>query len=456
MVKILLRQNKIINIIKKQAIIFLILILVLFILACKKKNVMPFAPSLGTSTFTGTPTVTGTFTPTGSFTQTFTPSFTGTDTPLETFTFTPTVTNTSIPANAYGGYDVDYAMGIAKTADGGYMVAGLTRSYGAGGADAYLVKIDSAGFHKWEKFYGDAGDEIFNDIISVYDGNFVAVGSTTSFGSGYLDAYIMKVDATGNCIWSKSVGGADYDFFDAVIEAADRSIFAAGATRSFGTGNYDFYLVKFDKDWNLNWQKNYNRTGSSLDQAHSIAYSSDGGFLLGGESSSYYYLIKTDFNGAKQWEIHNIDFGYSTIRCIKRTPDNGYILTGEKKILGTNYDLFLTKINASGSEVWSYNFGGPYFDTGRRIEVLSDGYLIAGELGMPTIGDTQCYLVRTDINGGLLWQKDYGGALFDTAYGLVRADDNGYVFAGRTFSFGFGSPGDMLILKTDASGNLQW
>lgn len=142
---------------------------------------------------------------------------------------------------------------IIQTADGGYAVAGVIQSFGAGGYDMYIVKIDSVGMLQWRRTLGGTGDDgAFggSTIIQTTDGGYTVVGDTRSFGAGGSDIYIVKLNGSGTLQWSKTVGGTGYEDASSIIRTTDGGYVAAGRTNSFGAGNYDFYIVKFDSSWN--------------------------------------------------------------------------------------------------------------------------------------------------------------------------------------------------------------
>jgi hypothetical protein len=424
--------------------------------ACNKRKIIPFEPLITatlTASATNTPVCSATITPTITMTFTVTPTFTNTRDISLTDTFTPTPTNG--PGSHYGGFDMDYANSIANAPDGGYVLAGMTRSMGMGQSDIYLVKIDQNGQHIWDKLYGGPNNDVASAIIPSISGGYIVAGYTQSYGdpSGYPDGYIMKIDANGDCVWTRTVGSIDYDFLEAVSEAGDGSLYAAGSTRS-PTNNYDFFLVKLDPSGNVIWQKSYGN--GSLEMAHSITSDYSGGYVMAGERSGFFLVIDVNTSGNENWEKDNsTTYTYGIIHSIRKAANGGYILAGEEDVSGSNYNLNLKKMDSAGNISWQYNYGGSGYDNARDVIALSDGFLAVGQSNSFS-SDAQVYFVRTDLNGGLLWQKTLGGTDFDAAYCMVPGSDSGFVIGGMTFSYGAGSPGDMLVMKIDASGGQLW
>jgi len=156
----------------------------------------------------------------------------------------------SLWKRTFGGSKDDEALSIQQTADGGYIVAGFTESFGEGKRDVYIIKLDEYGKKVWEKTYGrSAYDEAFS-IQQTADGGYIVAGYTDSFGAGGADVYIIKLDADGNKVWEKIYGGSDMDEAYSIQQTADGGYIVAGFTESFETGGRDFYIIKLDKDGN--------------------------------------------------------------------------------------------------------------------------------------------------------------------------------------------------------------
>lgn len=144
----------------------------------------------------------------------------------------------------YGGQEQEWANCVVKSKDGGYLLAGRTESFGAGGGDAWLVKTDSSGNMQWNKTYGDADREYVQSVVQTRDGGYVFVGSINSVTSGDADAWVTKTDSTGNMEWNAILGGGEYDQANFVVENRDSDWVFAGETTSYGAGRSDAWLVK--------------------------------------------------------------------------------------------------------------------------------------------------------------------------------------------------------------------
>ncbi|MBN8586491.1 MAG: hypothetical protein J0M37_15485 [Ignavibacteria bacterium] len=200
-----------------------------------------------------------------------------------------------------GGTDHDVARDIILTEDGGFALAGYTFSYGEGGSDYFIVKLDGYGNVEWSRTIGGTGWEDANSIIQTKDGSFVIAGYTDSFGAGFKDCYIVKLDASGRLQWSRTVGGTGFEEALSVIEAFDNGYGIAGYTNSFGAGGNDFYVLNLDKSGKLKWSKTVG--GINYEAAESINQTTDGGFVIAGYTDSFgfgnfdIYIVKLSDSG---------------------------------------------------------------------------------------------------------------------------------------------------------------
>ena len=361
-------------------------------------------------------------------------------------------------AKTFGGSSDDYALSVQQTSDGGYIVAGFTYSFGAGG-DVFLLKTDASGNLQWAKTFGGSFDDWAYSVQQTSDGGYIVAGFTYSFGAGG-DVFILKTDASGNLQWSKTFGGGDYEEAYSVQQTSDGGYIVAGVTGSFGAGGSDVFLLKTDASGNLQWSKTFG--GSSGDYAYSVQQTSDGGYIVAGETNSFgaggdVFLFKTDASGNLQWAKTFGGSSYEYAHSVQQTSDGGYIVAGGTYSFGAgNYDVFLLKTDASGNLQWAKTFGGSGWDLAYSVQQTSDGgYIVAGETYSFGAGSYDVFLLKTDASGNLQWAKTFGGSGGDYAWSVQQTSDGGYIMAGYTSSFGAGSY-DVFLLKTDASGNLQW
>ncbi len=200
-----------------------------------------------------------------------------------------------------GGESRDIGRSIIQTSDGGYAIAGFTESFGAGETDVYVVKLDANGNLQWTKTIGGENREAGQSLIQTSDGGYAIAGFTRSFGAGDWDVYVVKLDAKGNLQWTKTIGGENEDFGRSLIQTSDGGYAIAGETKSLGAGETDVYVVKLDANGNLQWTKTIG--GPKRDEGYSLIQTADGGYAIAGTTTSFgagdydVYVVKLDRNG---------------------------------------------------------------------------------------------------------------------------------------------------------------
>jgi hypothetical protein len=202
----------------------------------------------------------------------------------------------------YGGTNTDEGHSVQQTSDGGYIIVGRTGSFGAGGWDVYLIKTDGSGGTLWTRTYGGTNHDEGNSVRQTSDSGYVIAGITKSFGVGSYDVYLIKTNASGDTLWTRTFGGADDDDGGSVQQTSDGGYIIAGRTAgSFGSVSYDVYLIKTNALGETLWTRTYG--GPNSDWSYSVQQTSDGGYIIAGATFSYgagpydVYLIKTDANG---------------------------------------------------------------------------------------------------------------------------------------------------------------
>jgi hypothetical protein len=316
---------------------------------------------------------------------------------------------------------------------------------------------------EWNKTYGGIEGDLFWSGIKVSDGGYALAGCTWSFGVGGSDFWLVKVDSSGNIEWNKTYGGGSDDYAFSVVETSDGGYALAGYTGSFGAGDLDFWLLKTDSDGVMQWNRTYG--GKNTDTAYSVIETSDGGYALAGHTYSFgagapfeadAWLVKTDSAGNIQWNRTYGGPNHEYISSIIETADGGYALAGHTYSFGAgDRDMWLVKVDATGVVQWSKTYGGRSEDFACSVVETADGYALAGATASLGMGDDDFWLVKTDVNGNMQWNRAYGGTNCDICHSLIETADGGYALAGQTFSFGAGDS-DFWVVKTDSTGNMQW
>ncbi len=358
----------------------------------------------------------------------------------------------------YGGGFADRGHSVAQTTDTGYVIAGQTGS-ATTWSDAWLLKTDAYGDTIWTRTYGGTSNDMTYSVAQTTDGGYVITGGTQSFGAGSYDVWLIKTDSTGDAMWTRTYGGANYDGGRSVAQTTDGGYVIAGWTKSAGAGNEDFWLIKTDALGDTIWTRIYG--GEYKDYGYAVTEAADGGYVIAGYTRSFGaggddgWLIKTNASGNTTWVRTHGGAANDEIRAVAQTADGGYIITGSTESFGAGCkDVWLIKTNATGDATWTRTFGGTNTDVGYSVAQTTDGgYIITGYTFSFGAGHQDVYLIRTDASGDTAWTRTFGRADMDHGYSVTQTTDGGFAVAGWSTSFGGGSE-DVYLIKTDSAGKI--
>ena len=363
---------------------------------------------------------------------------------------------TNIFEKTFGGVEPERGIQIDVTADGGYMIVGSTESF-TSSEIMFVIKLDSAGNLQWNTVYDAYGYGKLTGLKQTSDGGYYLAGFIEG-GFGFLDQFIMKTDMIGNVQWAKNFGGIEADEFRKLSITAGGDLIVAGSNASFGVGAKDVQAIKINNNGDVEWAKTYGTLYEDFNSSCIIA--SDGNYVLSGAvdiTGSYGIrptLIKLDTLGNIIWAKYYSGYIEDWARDLIETSDGGFLITGDTRSfgLGGSQDVYLIKTNSSGNVEWAKSYGGISNDVGYGVVLSNDGkYLVAGYTNSFGFGGYDGLLMKVDLTGSLEWFRTYGGNTSDYIYDLIIASDNGFALTGRRSSNTLGSD-DVWLVKTDENG----
>lgn len=393
----------------------------------------------------------------------------------------------------YGGSGEDDATGFLQTNDGNFVILGSTRSTdgdltGRTGDDSdfWLLKVSPTGEKIWSKTYGGTEDDKASKINKTSDGGYIVAGHSRSSdgdvsgNNGFHDYWILKLDAEGNLQWNKNFGFSGSDQAFEAFQTSDGGYFVTGffdVSASGGDGNDatdnngnddssragqhgvgEFWGIKLDATGNKQWRRYFG--GSNNDRSYGALQTSDGGFLMVGQSESNDFDIIDDKGSYDMWAVRltadgtkiwtksfggsEIDLGYA----LSKTPDGNYIMVGDSRSSDKdvtspigNADVWVVKFNDSGDLIWQHSYGGTQFDSARSVVPLSTGgFLLGGSTRSNDVdvtvnkGQNDVWAMIIDASGTLVSQNTVGGNLLDFGNEALQASDGKIYMVGNTES----------------------
>jgi len=374
--------------------------------------------------------------------------------------FTSAITAQTISfINVYGNGGYDYGRDIEEVHDSGYVVTGSSSSFGTGEADAYLLKVDKYGEFLWSHNYGGADSDWGQSIVVTYDSTYAIGGYTNSFGAGGFDFYLIRTTGDGTPLWEKTYGGADWDLAYDLVEMPDSGFVLVGYSYSF-SGNKDGYIVRTDKNGDTLWTK---VIGGSGEESISEVILDGDSLVICGSTTSYGnggtdgLISKLGIDGNTGWTKY-IGSAYDDYFNSIAKNANYYIAGG---VRGYDFptaksDMWFYKLADNGNtmiyDTTFVNFSGN--DDGVNditINPLNQDALYAGytkSWGFLIDGMDDIFLGKISVNGESITAKNYGEAGEDVLYGIDMCKDNGYVFVGDSKYYSTGGNNIIIIRLT--------
>lgn len=376
---------------------------------------------------------------------------------------------------ALGGSLNEYATAIQQTTDGGFVL--IAQAYSMDGhvtgnhgeCDIWVVKLSGYGMIEWKKAFGGSSVETATDIKQTADGGYIVVGGTYSVNgdvtdnAGALDVWLVKLDASGTIEWQKTYGGSSIEMGYSVQQTTDGGYVVAGYTTSIdgditgNNGSTDMWIIKVDTLGILEWQQSLGGPGAEF--AFAIIQTEDGGYAVAGRNTSNggdvtgnnggfdAWIVKLDGTGTLEWQRSMGGTGTDFFFSVKQTPDDGYILAGRTSSMdgdvtlnNGNDDCWIVRLDNQGILLWQKTYGGAQSDNANAISLTADGgYILCGESSSTTnvlgvANTTDAWVIKLDAEGNLQWSKALGGNGNDRGASIMQTVDGGYIMAGRSTS----------------------
>ncbi len=349
----------------------------------------------------------------------------------------------------------DVFRSVKEVPTGGYIAAGYTSDMNVNDTDAYVVKLNDSGDTIWTFKYN--GPMSFKDllykVIPTMDGGFAFCGYSSSYTGISDDVMIMKLNALGQLQWVKFWGESGRDRAQDILELPNGNFAIVGYTTSVPAQYYDAFMLITDNQGNLINSKLYGSFG--YDDANAIQLLADGGFILGGQSYNGaqgldQFLIRLNSSLDTVW-TRKFGTPYAdNIESILATSD-GFILAGNTGTLTTGDDGSLVKTDTAGTVVWSKTFGGSLADDFHTVKEATGGFIACGTTRSLGPIDPNIWLLKVNYSGDSLWAQTFGGDNHDHGYSALQSSDGGFVVVGHTGSFGWNQE-EAMIIKTDSAG----
>jgi len=259
----------------------------------------------------------------------------------------------------------------------------------------------------------------------------------------------------------KTIGGIWDEYGISMLQTENGDFVASGFSYTTETENEDFYLLKTDINGNTIWSKTYGE--ELLDWSYSVTETRDGGYLMCGESNTYgtgiygALLVKTNDLGNLEWQKKYYGDYAAEGRAVLQADEESFLFCGSTRVANSfDKDVFLVKTNLSGDTIWTRKFGGQERDFAMSMVLSNDGGIVVCG-GSKSFGNgvEDIYVVKTDLDGNLLWEKTYGSHSYDAGSKIVKTQDGGYVICGPSTNSNANFL-NVILLRIDADGNEIW
>ncbi len=342
------------------------------------------------------------------------------------------------------------------SSEGGPMVIGNMEAFGAGGDDAYVVKLDHLGEKEWIYTYGGSGEDVLHAGVTTSDGGTVLVGQSQCDSCSSDPLFVMKLNASGIILWQKNFDNIGlYTQGWKIIQTSNGDLVVAG--RLIGATNSDLFVTRLNSSGGMKWAKYYPLSQGEV--AKSVIETLDGGLLLTSNTNKYSlpnsdaWLVKTDEDGNVLWtKNYNGSTNANMIRSVQLN-DSSIVTLGYTSSGFGVYSLVLIKTTRHGDLIW-YKSIHPEHVNERLIPWTleldnNNNLLLGGRIWNSTDDYSYLFAIKTDTSGIPFMSNRYGDGTFEGGYVVNDPLDNGYYVAGSAESF---DANDLILFKADANG----
>ena len=356
----------------------------------------------------------------------------------------------------FGGTLDDKAYGVAATADGGLVVAGHSRSFSGMHYDGWIVRLDRSGQLVWDRKLGSSRDERVYGTV-VHQHGIVIAGLARTAGHDGNEAWVVGLDHDGRQQWERFFGGRGNDKARTVAVSQSGDLLVGGTGQQPDASHTDGMLIRLQQDGTPRWEQSYGGPGD--DGIFHIATLPDGGIAAagysdaGGETGYQLWVLRLDEHGKLLWERRLGHGLFDSATGIAPAPDGGLMVAGITSEDAFRLDdIWLLRLDASGEIVWEKILREPRRDGAWSLVATSGGrYAVAAATESRGAGSTDAWLLGIDDEGEVQWQQLHGGRLWDRPTAVAVTPDGGLALAGYTTSSGAGFE-DYWVLRLDEHG----
>ncbi len=362
----------------------------------------------------------------------------------------------------YGGSETEDVKELVQTADSSWIILGETNSVGAGSSDVWLICLDSNGDSLWSHTYGDALPQVAWALVPAADNGWLLVGDQYVFGVTWWNAWLERLDAVGNVLWSWLYASPLNDEVIAGLPAED-GFLVAGHSESIGAGGGDQWLIHMNSAGDTLWTRSCG--GSGVDHATFLLPATNSGSLLVGYSTSFTQagqdvtLWRSDSQGDSLWFLTYGEEGPQAAQDVLPLAEGGWLLSisTQNHFGNSGDDVWLLRIDADGQEVWSQFYSGTLNDEIHTLlPTAQGGWIMAGSRVLNQVNNYDFWLMGVDVGGDTLWSRTYGLPDREERLQAAIATSDGGCLLGGYVVVPQTNCCDWWILKVNAQGDSLW